>query len=223
MQSENLNELAGALAKAQMCMHAPGRNATNPHLGNRYADLQAIIEAVRLPLFEQGLSVVQLAESDHVVTKLMHSSGQYISAKTPILLGKSANPAQAYGAGCTYARRYGLSAMLCIAQADDDGEGAGSVEVAQDDPVIALHTSKFRTLGGVDYHGKKMSELPCEALLALEAFWLDAVTRDPAGKWADANKRSATAARYWADAKAGTRFGGDRVPQYCFDNTGDEQ
>ena len=51
-------------------------------------------------------------------TTLMHSSGQWLRSKIKLPLSKV--DAQGVGAAVTYGRRYGLSAMVGIAQYDDD-------------------------------------------------------------------------------------------------------
>jgi hypothetical protein len=87
-QSENINELAAALAKAQGSMKAAAFNKTNTHFKNKYADLTAIIDAVRKPLNENGLAFTQSPEMHDgifcLVTRLLHSSGQWTSGEYPL-------------------------------------------------------------------------------------------------------------------------------------------
>jgi hypothetical protein len=120
-QSENINELAGALAKAQGVMKAAHFNKTNPHFKNKYADLTAILDAVRHPLSENGLAIVQTPEmldgAFCLVTRLLHSSGQYIAGEYP--LPAQATPQQ-IGSAITYAKRYSLCAIVGISADDDD-------------------------------------------------------------------------------------------------------
>lgn len=54
MQSETTNELSAALAKAQRDMKAAAFNRINPHFKNRYADLTAVLDAIREPLATNG-------------------------------------------------------------------------------------------------------------------------------------------------------------------------
>jgi hypothetical protein len=130
--SEQIGELAAALAKAQGEMRHAAKDAQNPHLRNRYADLASVLDACREPLARNGLSVVQPAESGdgvvRVTTRLMHASGQWIESELaiPYATGKGTSDAQALGSALTYGRRYGLSAMVGIAADDDDGAGAGA-------------------------------------------------------------------------------------------------
>jgi hypothetical protein len=125
-KSESIKELAAALAKAQAEMTPASKDAKNPHFKSSYATLASAIEATRGPLAKHGLSVVQTFKSEgeglHLLTTLMHSSGEYISSDMRLLIGR--NDMQALGSASSYARRYSLMAITGIGQDDDDGEGA---------------------------------------------------------------------------------------------------
>ncbi len=128
MQSENTADISAALAKAQGAMEAAKFDKTNPHFKNRYASLAAVIDAIRKPLADNGLSYTQTQEIRDgglvLVTALRHASGQWIASEYPLPM--SAKP-QELGSALTYARRYSLSAIACIAaDEDDDAEGARS-------------------------------------------------------------------------------------------------
>lgn len=125
--SEQINELAGALAKAQAEMKNATLNKVNPHFKSKYADLAAIRDAVVPILSKHGLSIVQGTTAGGaflvVTTRLMHSSGQWIQSDYPIT--NDTNKPQAMGSALTYARRYSLAAMGAIAaEEDDDGNAA---------------------------------------------------------------------------------------------------
>jgi hypothetical protein len=121
-----LNQLAAALAKAQGEMKAAVFNKVNPHFKNKYADLAAVLDAVRGPLSKNGLSVTQTmrmnGEGFFLTTMLCHASGQWLSSDYPLPV--NAKP-QELGSALTYARRYSLSAITGIAaDEDDDAEAA---------------------------------------------------------------------------------------------------
>lgn len=103
----------------------------------RYATMDAILSATMPALAEQSLAISQALSSwgDHyaVETTLYHKSGEWISNVTPMFVsgrqgtdGKTYPPGnQELGSAQTYARRYGVSALLCItADEDDDGNSA---------------------------------------------------------------------------------------------------
>lgn len=126
MQSETTSDLSAALAKAQAQMKAAAFNKTNPHFKNKYADLASVLDAIRKPLADNSLSVTQTTEIRDggfvLVTTLRHASGQWVGSEYPLPMG--AKP-QELGSALTYARRYSLSAIACIAaDEDDDAEGA---------------------------------------------------------------------------------------------------
>ena len=125
--SGDIAELAGALARAQskfpvvMKAETASVKSDKGSYSYSYADLAACWDAVRKHLGDEGLSVVQMPQADSLVTLLLHASGQWLSCATP-LFAKLAGP-QAYGAAVSYARRYALSAMVGIPQADSDALG----------------------------------------------------------------------------------------------------
>jgi hypothetical protein len=126
MQSEQTADLAAAMAKAQGQMKAATFNKTNPHFKNKYADLAAVIEAIRKPFADNGLSYTQIMQIREgglaLVTTLRHATGQWVASEYPLPM--AAKP-QELGSALTYARRYSLSAIACIAaDYDDDAEGA---------------------------------------------------------------------------------------------------
>src|SRR5687768_8744294 len=112
MQTENTADLASALAKAQATMRAAAFDKTNPHFKNKYASLAAVIDAIRKPLADNGLSYTQttgVREGGFVlVTTLHHASGQWIAGEYPLPVGVKP---QELGSALTYARRYCLSAI----------------------------------------------------------------------------------------------------------------
>lgn len=125
-KSEAINELAAALAKAQGQMEGAVKASTNPFFKSRYADLAAVVNAIRGPFAANGLSFVQLpmpTEGDRVSveTMLLHASGQWISSVVDVPVAKG--DAQGYGSAITYAKRYGLQAMAGIAAEDEDDDG----------------------------------------------------------------------------------------------------
>lgn len=133
-KSEQIGELAAALVEAQKVIHNVVKNKTNPFFAKtddpakgKYADLSSVAEACKEPLNTNGICYVQSPEPGEkgvvvLTTTLLHKSGQWISGTCAVPLDK-VGP-QAYGSAMTYARRYGLSAMVGVCPEDDDGEGA---------------------------------------------------------------------------------------------------
>ncbi len=159
-QSEAINELVTALAKAQGKMKPAVFNKVNPHFKNRYADFTAIMDACRLPLSDNGLSVMQycetLGEKLMLVTMLAHTSGQWIKSQFP--LTTTQNTSQAIGSAMTYGKRYCLSSMLgIVSDEDDDGEAASNVEGKK---LTAEQVSVLKKIekGLPEFYREKLSE-----------------------------------------------------------------
>lgn len=126
-QSDQINELAAALAAAQPEIKNAVANATNPHFRSSYADLEAVKAACLPSLNKHGIAVVQSPVVNDsrvgVVTRLVHKSGQWLEGEFTMPSVKQ-DP-QGYGSALTYARRYTLAAFAGVATGeDDDGEGA---------------------------------------------------------------------------------------------------
>lgn len=127
--SESINELAGALAKAQGAFAVPkkGHRATvatktGGSYTYAYSTLDELIDATRPALTANGIAVVfdvTAAEGFvSVSTLLTHSSGQWW-ASDPLVLPSGGTP-QGAGSAATYGRRYSLSGALNIAAEEDD-------------------------------------------------------------------------------------------------------
>ena len=132
-KSESINEIAKALALVQGMIKGAKKDTDNPYFKSKYADLASVWEAIREALAKNEISVIQPtlpSEKEEILleTVLMHSSGQWVSSITQIPVTKV--DAQGYGSALTYARRYGLSAMVGVAPEDDDGNAAANARPA---------------------------------------------------------------------------------------------
>lgn len=124
--SENIGQLAKALAAAQIELTNPALNKTNPHFKSKYADLANVLNAVRPILGKHGIAIMQIPNTlDTAIllhTRLIHTSGEWIESTYPVSnIGKH----QDMGAALTYAKRQALAAMVAVAgEEDDDGNEA---------------------------------------------------------------------------------------------------
>lgn len=192
--SESIAQVAAALAAANAGIKSVGKDRSNSHFGNKYATLDAIMDAVRAPLAEHGLSIVQgcseTPEGFQVWTMLLHKSGEYLANVVPVPVNKK--DAQGIGSAMTYGRRYGVSGILAVAtEEDDDGNNAAKsppkkaeqkpkaeekaeppkpVDPKPDKPVREWDGTDTDALGfpfpvkGHSHHGKPMGEMSDEAL-----------------------------------------------------------
>lgn len=118
-----------AFISAQKEMGDAKKDSTNPYFKTKYADLNAVREAVIPNLNKHGIAVLQpIIQKDgksFVRTILIHESGESLESDVEIVFSK-ANDAQAQGSGITYARRYGLQSIVNIGAEDDDGNKAAN-------------------------------------------------------------------------------------------------
>jgi len=136
--SESIKEIATALSKAQAKIKGAEKDADNPFFNSSYATLASVWEACRAAITHEGLAVAQGTESGEgekikVVTRLMHTSGEWIESElsvTPMKMKVDRNDSekqvtpQSVGSALTYVRRYALAAMVGVAPEDDDGNAA---------------------------------------------------------------------------------------------------
>ena len=188
--SENIAALSAALAKAQGEMKNATLNKVNPHFKSKYADLAGIRDTVIPSLSKNGLAVVQGTSIENgqlvVTTRLVHSSGEWMESQFPIAIDKP----QAMGSAYTYAKRYSLSAMCCIAaDEDDDANAAQTAPHAKPEAMPATNgtagASKAANRGAYDKMVTAIRNAPTVKALkdwytanvteidALPADWLD--------------------------------------------------
>lgn len=122
-----------ALAKAQSQIGTVAKDSkadvkTNrgPGYGYSYASLPNVLDAVRAPLAQNELALVQRPHIDQtwvtVESVIYHSDGSHIQC-APSCQARGTDP-QSIGSAITYLRRYGLMSLLALAADDDDGQAA---------------------------------------------------------------------------------------------------
>lgn len=144
-KSESIGKLVEALAKAKLKFDPVLKDSANPAYHSKYADLATVINATQDALAVEGLTVIQLPHAEFgegdakiltLTTMLAHSSGEWLTSdlKLPAMMRERFD-AQSVGSAITYARRYAWTAMVGVAQEDDDGNkaaGVGTKEAAQE-------------------------------------------------------------------------------------------
>lgn len=124
--SENINEIAEALALAQAEIQNPSKSADNPFFKTKYADLAEVLGVVRPAFSKHKLSIVQMPFRSEdgaigVTTIISHASGQWMQGEISLPLQVAKNVNQDAGSAITYLRRYALAAAAGVAQEDLDG------------------------------------------------------------------------------------------------------
>ncbi len=132
-QTVNIGKLTLALSKAQGEITGALKDSKNPFFKSNYADLASVWDACREHLSKNELAVIQTTDESSegiiVITTLAHSSGEWIRGR--IKLKPVKTDPQGMGSALTYGRRYGLAAIVGVAQIDDDAEAAQGRKIAQ--------------------------------------------------------------------------------------------
>jgi hypothetical protein len=125
-QSQPSAELVAALIKFQQSVPTIHDNDNSYHGG--FANLPGILSTIGPKLRENGLAVSQLPEEINgqpgLRTTLLHTSGQSLTAVTPLAVNAGKNGTQEWGKAMTYSRRYALQAVLglCVGIEDNDAD-----------------------------------------------------------------------------------------------------
>ena len=147
MQSVETGKLADALAKAQKAMEPLQKNKTATISGKSksgkdfnysyaYADLPTVIDNLRDALADNGLSYIQRTRIDNnrlmLETRLLHTSGQWISSDWPLSVPDKEDPKQT-AALLTYGRRYSLTSLCGVSaeETDDDSDHRRTAEAVK--------------------------------------------------------------------------------------------
>ena len=125
MRDNNNSYIYSALVKVQAELPIIQKNSAI-YGRQKYANLAEIIRVSRPILVKYGLSITQIFNSDILITRLCHVSGQFIesSFKLPIpeKVSEKQNMIQEIGKQITYFRRYSYSSIVGIAT-DEDTDG----------------------------------------------------------------------------------------------------
>jgi hypothetical protein len=90
----------------------------------KFATLGAVLSAVRPVLAKHGLSIMQTPVAQgEVESTILHSSGQWLTTAPLVVIPNNHSP-QGQGSAISFARRYALLSVLCLATEDDDGSSA---------------------------------------------------------------------------------------------------
>jgi hypothetical protein len=138
--SRDQDQLFAALSKAQGEYKPVHFNRENPYFKNSYADLDAILVAVRPALTKNNLSFIQqirVSEEGQTIlhTKIAHSSGQWLESRSRIIPVK--NDPQTFGSTLTYQKRYAAMAILGVTVAGDRSDDDAEVAMVEARQIVA--------------------------------------------------------------------------------------
>ncbi len=127
--SDQIDQLATALAKAQGEMDIAHKNQKNPFFKSTYADFEAIVAASRPALSKYGIAVTQSPSIDDqgnsiLVSIMLHSSGQWLCS---VARHNPPKPdIQSLSSYNTYLKRMCYASLVGVATSDDDDGNAAS-------------------------------------------------------------------------------------------------
>lgn len=126
--SPKFGKLVGALLNVQRAAGHVSKdsNAEVEGRGYRYSTLAAVLDVVKPLLCDNNVLVLQptrVEDAKVTVTTLLMVEDEFIESSLT-LAAAQATP-QSVGSAITYARRYGLLSLLCLATEDDDGLAGG--------------------------------------------------------------------------------------------------
>jgi len=187
--STDTDKIIPAYIKAEHTIGSVKKTASNPHFRSKYANLEAVMEACSDALDRNGLAIWQsiTEEGDRLITRLYHTSGQWMEGYTPLIIAK--NDMQGLGSAYTYARRYGLMAIMGIAPEDDDGNAASAT-------IIPLPAKKAEPKKVEVAHVEEAKSILSEAKQISDAKELDWFLKKNAQRIADIREASTVTHEY---------------------------
>lgn len=176
-RSNDQGKLFAALAKAQGSFETIEATEYNDYYGNKYAPLWKIWEAIRGPLSDNALVVIQEPEASRdgimLRTTLGHSSGEWRMSRIfmPITLTKEGQKrAPAYGSALSYARRYALSAIVGVATQAEDDDAGGAEGGAYRSPRTLEEREEKGWKAWADSEALRLKD--AQTLVHLEGWWI---------------------------------------------------
>lgn len=113
------------------------KDSKNPHYKSKYADIDTVLDAIRVPLQKAGLCFTQLPQQGGLKTIIATVDGDF-SIEGFCEYNLSKNDMQGLGSAITYARRYSLVSMLGLEAEDDDGNKAVQPAQKVENPALVL-------------------------------------------------------------------------------------
>lgn len=133
-------KIASSLHSAMAAAFGKIESATKAAAGQvgqqryKYADIGAVIEAIKPALISENLFFTQHPEPSErgvcIETFLHHASGESISLGK-LFVPANKQDAQGFGSALTYARRYALVTAFGVPTEDDDGNAASAPQPKQ--------------------------------------------------------------------------------------------
>ena len=143
--SDQINEVAKAMAIAQNEMKPAAKDSVNPHFKSKYSNIESVWDAIRLPMTCNGLTVWQDVTTEErsvaITTRIVHISGQWVEFG-PLSVPMSKLDAHGVGSAISYGKRYALCAAVGVVSGDEDDDGNASLSNKKEAPQIVYEEVK---------------------------------------------------------------------------------
>ena len=153
-QSAKTNEINSSIAAASLEFPKIVINRQNPYLSSGYSDLHEILNKIRPVLGKNNLHLTQIKKQIDgrtlLVTRIWHSSGQWIESR--VFITPSKNTIEAYGSNLNSMKRFEVMDMLGLTVSGDPYDDDGEADMETERDVVEVG-SKLKTL----YNVKKES------------------------------------------------------------------
>lgn len=167
MTDQQYNSFYFDLLEAQKEIEAVDKDGKNPFFKSEYTSLNSTIDACKKILNKHNIILIQPIMSTEigvqVCSTLIHISGERQTSNMIIREAKDHDP-QAQGSAITYARRYSLKSLLCMSDADDDGNLAQTTYTSTSTHTQSPSTHKSTTTANVSHPTapKSSSDVICQ-------------------------------------------------------------
>jgi hypothetical protein len=157
------DKICAAYVAAFAELESATKTANNPHFKSKYADLPAVIDAIKPHLAKHSLAFMQMPKPSEggisIETVLIHSSGDKLSMGV-LFVPANKHDAHGYGSALTYARRYALQTCFGLPTEDDDGNAA--VKAQQPAPAKLITAEQFAVLMDLVHTTKTDIAIMCQ-------------------------------------------------------------
>lgn len=180
------DSISAAYVAAFSEIEAATKSAKNPHFKSKYADLPAVIDAIKPHLAKHNLGFMQCPRPSDggvsIETILIHASGEKMSMGV-LFVPANKHDAHGYGSALTYARRYALQTCFGLPTEDDDGHAAVNSFQQKSVPVGPITPEQFAVLQElIDRTGVDVVQMAAH-------YKVDAISKLPSDKF-EAAKRA---------------------------------
>jgi hypothetical protein len=180
------DKICAAYVAAFAEIEAATKSASNLHFKSKYADLPAVVDAIKPHLAKHGLGFMQCPRPADggvaIETILIHAGGEKMSMGL-LFVPANKHDAHGFGSALTYARRYALQTCFGLPTEDDDGQAAvKSVNTKPQAAAPIITEAQFKVLQDlIDRTGVNAAEMASH-------YKVKAISQLPAARFESAKK-----------------------------------